>query len=567
MIKENNKEPALELVFKNAMKSRVYDAEKNLVHLRSVIIFFNIACYLVLDDISRTPLLAYTVIALASIYTLYLEIFRPYEKYEIFTTAYFTAISDGILICLWIYVTGGYASPFYIIWYISIIAVAFRFNSTVTMITAMFYAICYSLVIVMSGTVELLTHATEILIRIVYIILTGFAGVLITRENIIQTIHKVKLELLSKEVELVNNQLSDQTILYENMLQAQSEMGEGVAILSDDKLSYVNDALCLLTGYSREELMDMDAVINLIAAEERAKMQEASQRRWDGDISESYDETWLIRKNGEKMAVGFSSIVFEINLKKNMFFIMKDITEQKRKDEELRTKTKDLELQNAELQQFAYFASHDLLEPLRMVNSFLTLLEKKYNDQLDETAHQYINFATDGAIRMRKTILDLLDYSRVGTQAWEEEMVDMNALMNEIMIVLSSSISETNAKISWGKLPQIKGGRTHLQLVLQNLISNSLKYKSPDLAPIIEISSSETETHWQFSVSDNGIGIDPKFFDRIFILFQRLHSKEEYAGSGVGLAIAKKIVENHGGKIWVESGKDIGSVFYFNIHK
>ena len=272
MTKENNKEPAIELVFKNAMKSRVYDAEKNLVHLRSVIIFFNITCYLVLDDISRTPLLAYSVIALAGIYTLYLEIFRPYEKYEIFTTAYFTAITDGLLICLWIYVTGGYVSPFYIIWYISIIAVAFRFNSTVTMITALFYAFCYFLVIALSGTVELLTHATDILIRIVYIILTGFAGVLITRENIIQTIQKVKLELLTKQVELVNNQLSDQTILYENMLQAQSEMGEGVAILSDDTLSYVNDALCLLTGYSREELIEMKGVVNLIVEEEREKI-------------------------------------------------------------------------------------------------------------------------------------------------------------------------------------------------------------------------------------------------------------------------------------------------------
>ena len=252
----------------------------------------------------------------------------------------------------------------------------------------------------------------------------------------------------------------------------------------------------------------------------------------------------------------------------------RDITERKRYEQELlelneqiKRKVDELAISNRDLEQFAYIASHDLQEPLRMVTSFLTLLEKKYKDLLDEKAHEYIYFAVDGAIRMRKIILDLLEYSRVGRQNYKIESVSLEDLILEIKILNQNTILEKKAEIFSENLPRIVCSKTSILQVLQNLIGNALKYQKKNTNPKIEISANETESHWEVIVSDNGIGIDPKFFEKIFIIFQRLHTKDEYSGSGIGLAICKKIIENHQGKLWVESEIGKGSNFHFTISK
>jgi light-regulated signal transduction histidine kinase (bacteriophytochrome) len=229
--------------------------------------------------------------------------------------------------------------------------------------------------------------------------------------------------------------------------------------------------------------------------------------------------------------------------------------------------TEQLINSNKELSQFAYIASHDLQEPLRMVSSFLTRLEQQYNDQLDDKGRQYIHFATDGAKRMRTMILDLLQYSSVGNMNYAFEEIDMNTFMQDFMRLNKESIEEKNALITWGDLPTIKATRTPLFQVFQNLISNGIKYQKPGSRPEIDIQASETPTHWQFSISDNGIGVEKQFYDKIFVVFQRLHNKNEYSGTGIGLAICKKIIESHQGQIWVESVVGQGSTFYFTIHK
>jgi len=252
----------------------------------------------------------------------------------------------------------------------------------------------------------------------------------------------------------------------------------------------------------------------------------------------------------------------------------KDITERKASEmrltklnEDLQKQTKELAISNAELEQFAYVASHDLQEPLRMVTSFLSQLEKKYSDVIDDKGRQYIHFAVDGAKRMRQIILDLLDFSRVGRMEEDPEEVDFNKLLNEILALYRRQIEELNAKISFEKLPLVQTYKTPLRQVFQNLIGNSLKYHKQDGIPEIKISCKETKTHFQFSVQDNGIGIAPEYFEKIFIIFQRLHNKDEYSGTGMGLAITKKIIENLGGKIWIESKEGKGSVFYFTLLK
>jgi len=250
-----------------------------------------------------------------------------------------------------------------------------------------------------------------------------------------------------------------------------------------------------------------------------------------------------------------------------------DITERKLAEEKLKLlnialekRAAELALSNEELERFAYISSHDLQEPLRMVSSFLHLLQKKYNQQLDDEAQKYISFAVGGAARMKILITDLLEFSRISTVKKEHGLVNLNELLNQTTRNLNTSLEESHASLTIADLPEVHGDGSQLMQVFQNLISNALKY-SGNITPVITVGCVEEEDNWKFSVNDNGIGISGEHFERIFIIFQRLHNRSEYSGTGIGLAICKKIVELHAGKIWVESVVGKGSSFYFTIPK
>jgi len=228
---------------------------------------------------------------------------------------------------------------------------------------------------------------------------------------------------------------------------------------------------------------------------------------------------------------------------------------------------KKLSQKNGELEQFSYIASHDLQEPLRMISGFLTQLKNKYDNKLDEKALQYIRFAVDGSQRMHRIIKDLLEYSRASKIDKEVELVDLNTLFVDVKGVFTKSIEECKAVITTDQLPVINTHRTLMEQVFQNLLGNGLKYCRTDEIPRIHVSAKDINTHWEFTFKDNGIGIEKEYFEKIFIIFQRLHHKNEYSGTGIGLAITKKIVEYLGGKIWVESDPDKGSIFYFTVLK
>lgn len=227
----------------------------------------------------------------------------------------------------------------------------------------------------------------------------------------------------------------------------------------------------------------------------------------------------------------------------------------------------ELTLSNKELEQFAYVASHDLQEPLRMVTGFLTRLEKKYNDQLDEKGKLYVHYAVDGANRMRQVILDLLQYSRMTSMHGEKEPVGLNELINDYRILRQQLIEEKKATIISDSLPMIHSYKAPLIQVFHNLLDNALKYAREGVDPDIRISVADRKDHWEFSVSDNGIGIEPEYFEKIFIIFQRLHPSEEYSGTGIGLAIVSKVVKSLGGQITVESQPGKGSTFRFTLPK
>ncbi|MEM8966541.1 MAG: ATP-binding protein [Bacteroidota bacterium] len=226
-----------------------------------------------------------------------------------------------------------------------------------------------------------------------------------------------------------------------------------------------------------------------------------------------------------------------------------------------------LKRSNAELERFAYIASHDLQEPLRAVSNFSLLLKKRYADKIDQRANKYIRFIVEGATHMQTLIQDILVLSRLERKGDNFTNVDTSKILKEVKSNLSLTIRQTRATITYDKLPTLVGDRVQLKQLLQNLLSNALKYHHPDTLLKIHISYAEKEDAWQFAISDNGIGIEKEFFDRIFVVFQRLHASSEYSGTGIGLAICQRIVEIHQGKIWVESELNQGSTFYFTISK
>ncbi len=252
--------------------------------------------------------------------------------------------------------------------------------------------------------------------------------------------------------------------------------------------------------------------------------------------------------------------------------LSREVEERKRIEAELREHQQrlknlltDLERSNKDLEQFAYVASHDLQEPLRMVSSYVQLLAKKYGGQLDEQAQKYINFAVDGSERMQKLIEGLLSYSRLSRGKTDFKAVDMNAAFEAAASNLAAAFRETGASLTKSELPVVPGDETQIIQLFQNLLANAVKFRRPDTRPAIRVNASESQASWVFSVADNGIGILPEYYAKIFLIFQRLHTRREYPGTGIGLALCKKIVERHHGRIWVESKADSGTTFFFTI--
>jgi light-regulated signal transduction histidine kinase (bacteriophytochrome) len=246
--------------------------------------------------------------------------------------------------------------------------------------------------------------------------------------------------------------------------------------------------------------------------------------------------------------------------------LRREIADRLQTERELVEKTAALARSNAELEQFAYVASHDLQEPLRMVSSYVQLFEKRYHGHVDEQADKYIRYAVEGAKRMQALIGGLLEYSRIGRQEEAPETVDTGAALAQALSNLRSALEESRAVVTQDPLPTVVGNGGQIAQVFQNLVSNAIKFRRAEYAPRVHVSAAPHDGVWRFSVRDNGIGIDGQYADRVFVIFQRLHTRAEYPGTGIGLSICKKVIERHGGRIWIESprGED-GTTFFFTL--
>lgn len=377
--------------------------------------------------------------------------------------------------------------------------------------------------------------------------------------------------------------------------------------LKGPRFKNVNEALCNLLSYSKRELLAMNP-LDILDEESRENFEDKIKKGLNNEIEEDIEYKVIDRYRRVKWVLINIKPIYKNDVLDGVLIVGHDITERTRaenlkqdlldKEQQLTEKLQDsneklkftteklqitnkeliiaqnslkdlvnkLLISNKELEQFAYIASHDLQEPLRMVSCFTQLLERRYKSQLDSDADDYIHFIVEGAQRMKNLIDDLLAFSRLTTEVKEYEAILMDKILEDVLTNLKASISETNAKIIYKSLPTIIGDPNQIIQLFQNLIGNAIKFHG-NKSPQIVISKQEFVDYWLFSVSDNGIGINPKYQEQIFSIFKRLHTREEYEGTGMGLSICKRIVERHGGKIWVDSELGNGSTFNFTISR
>jgi PAS domain S-box-containing protein len=357
-----------------------------------------------------------------------------------------------------------------------------------------------------------------------------------------------------------------------NLLEA--SLDPMVTISPDGKITDVNKATELATGLTRKELIG--SVFSNYFTEPQQANEGYLKVILEGLVR---DYPLTIRHvSGSTMDVLYNATVYknEAGEVQGVFAAARDITERKQAEEELNhyrehleelvsQRTEELARSNHDLEQFAYVASHDLQEPLRMVAGYLQLLSERYREQLDEKADKYIDYAVDGAGRMSNLIRDLLDYSRVNTRGEELQNVDSKSAFDSALRNLGSAVRESSATVTHESLPVVRADKTQLIQLFQNLIGNSIKFRSPERSPQIHISVRKDNRHWIFSVQDNGIGFEQEYEEKIFMIFQRLHGRGRYPGTGIGLAICKRIVERHGGKIWAISEPGKGTNLFFTI--
>ena len=546
----------------------------------------------------HTALICSLTISLVLSNLLVLLHYKRFKKFNV-VLLFFYIVTVFILTAI-LHYAGDLKSAFTFIYLTGVIMAAPIFSLKRLIILISLSIISYFCLISLEGLGIIPTiHTPGIDMAIVYFWLLSSIGLILT-VAIGVIIGKAITQRRQKEFELARARDYTDNII-------KSMIDTMLVVNPDGKIQTINPATVELLGYKEDELIGQP-VATIFAEEEVTPFKGTRMKKLieEGSIRD-YDMIYRT-KSGEKIPVSFSGSVMRdkegelvgiVGIARDMREIKRLMQKEKelgaqaaaaaaaekkraaeldRAYKELSGKTrslaeakekldeysKELERSNKELEQFAYVASHDLQEPLRMVRSYTQLLANRYKDKLDSDAEEFIAYAVDGATRMQTLINDLLTYSRVGTRGRDFELTDCSVVLDRTLVNLEVAIKESSAVVTHDALPTVMADSSQLIQLFQNLIGNAIKFRT-EKPPRVHVSAEQKGPEWVFSVRDNGIGIDPNYAGRIFKIFQRLHSRTKYPGTGIGLAVCKRIVERHSGRIWVESETGKGSIFYFTV--
>jgi two-component system, sensor histidine kinase and response regulator len=551
-----------------AISEKIYTAEKHLAIARSLIIVFNSASYMLMDKEGTIPWLAYLIIATAWIYAGYILLFKPYKKYEIFLASWFSTITDVVFISLWIAATGGFESYYFTLWYAAILSVAFRFSQKTTLIAAVLYSACYISLLSFTEGAELDYIGASI--RCFYIFILGYIASLITKEAFMQTHQKKKMEKLAYEAQHAQQTLRIQTDLYQNLLKAQSELGEGVCITEGERFVYVNEAISNILGYNISELLQLKTALLVIHPADKRIFRYILTKKINNTHPLDSGELRLINKFNESVHVSFSVKKLDSYGPNQLFFMIRDVTEHKKAKESLKQKTIDLEKSREEEQKkddFIGFASHELKTPITSVKAYLQLLQRVLiRNESKDSALLYLEKTELYLGKLSSLINDLLDVSKIQTGKLEFnlERFRFDELYKEVLENMQHT--SQRHKIIRSECPEIWifGDKIRLEQVFINLISNAIKY-SPEADKII-VEANVNNGLIEISVIDFGIGIPDAKQKKIFEKFYRVEeASKKFQGLGIGLYISSEIIKRHNGRFGVESVERKGSRFWFTL--
>lgn len=566
-----------------ADQQKTFIAEKQIAYARALIIVFGTVSFFLISNPFIQYRLAYILLAMIWLYGAYVLWARPYERFPVFLASWFTALSDCIFATLWIYATGGFESPYYVMLYTSIIAVAFRFSIKTTLVTASLYTICYYALIAVIGQL----HGNEALAatRCGFIFIIGFMTWLITRETLLQTQQKLVMQSLVEEGQRTHQLLTEsqaklsdlnRRLLLSNKIfghaEENAQIGSYAWNLQDQTIQY-SDNMYRLLGYEPGDFEpSLERFLVFIHPDDQEKMVKSAEIVMSQQAARE-DMYRIITKQGDVRHCFLTGKIIDEAGSTMMIGTMQDVTNDVLLSDSLQEKNLELERSNGELASFNYIASHDLQEPVRKIQTFTRMILE--NEEVTEKARHYLGRISHSATRMQHLIEAFLNYSRIDHSGIVLEETDLNKVLSEVLLELHDTISGKQASVVIGALPVIQGEPFQLHQLFINLLGNALKYSRAGIAPRVQVLAERIEpgspTHpalplntayWHITVSDNGIGFNPEYAGRIFEVFQRLHGNDTYIGTGIGLAICKKVMTTHQGLISAEGREGEGAVFH-----
>jgi signal transduction histidine kinase len=574
-------ENQVRMEFSSAEEQKVFLAEKRISIFRALIIVFGTLTFFFLDNPFIHKKLAYALMAVTWPYGAYVLYFKPYEKYPVFMAGWFTWLGDGLFTTLWIYATGGFYSPYHVIYYTSVIAVAFRFGLKTTLFTSALYTACYAGLLAWMGQLE--GNGAIVAVRMGFTFFVGALTYQITRETLLQAKQKFIMKGLMLEAQQNHrklaenqarlNQLNRELQLHNNLLHHAEEnarIGSFALYITTNVFEYSENLFRLLGHEPGEFTPSLDRYLSCVHPADREtlkrEVQEATQKN-----RTDFTPHRVITNRGDTLFFRSSARMIGEDDHQILIGTVQDVTDDVMRNEELRQKNLELERTNLELSSFNYISSHDLQEPVRKIITFSELISERLSSNLGEPLLGHLSRIHAAARRLQHLISAFLAYSEITTSHMSEAEVDLDALLAEVS---GGLVKEHKFKLSHGKLPKVNGDRFQLSQLFYHLIGNAIKYCKPGECPDVEVEALEVDgsdlqhpgavagqRYWKISISDKGIGFDQQYAERIFGLFQRLHSKESYGGTGIGLAICKKVAHNHNGFIEARGLPDRGATF------